>query len=337
MPDIITHRAPFIFLWGARGTGKTYGAIKYLLENHIYHMYMRRTQTQLEIINKREFSPYKPVCEDMGITFDCESITKANYGVYGTIVNDEGIEEIDHNNKFAVTCALSTVSNLRGFNANDIGIWVYDEFIPEKQERPIKNEAHAFLNAYETINRNRELQGRPPLKVICMANSNNIACPLFMELELVERALKLEESKDIYYYDEKRDMLLVSIGNSPISQAKSATALYKLVGDKSSFRKMALYNSFNLAQRADVRHPQLKQLDPVVAIGEIGIWFYKNPTKYLCHVAFAKDKSVPYYEITDYNKKMVKNLYSTVWSQYLYGHISFENYMCEILLQKIFM
>ena len=40
--------------------------------------------------------------------------------------------------------------------ASDI---IFAEFIPEAHERLIKNEAAALFNFYETINRNRELDG----------------------------------------------------------------------------------------------------------------------------------------------------------------------------------
>ena len=33
---------PFIFVVGGRGTGKTYGALRYVLENDIKFIYMRR-------------------------------------------------------------------------------------------------------------------------------------------------------------------------------------------------------------------------------------------------------------------------------------------------------
>lgn len=337
MESIISHEAPFIFIWGGRGIGKTYGAIKYVIEHKIKHLFMRRTQTQLDIINRKEFSPYKDPLADMGIDFDIDTITKYNSGIYGVTEGEDGKIIANKSDLLGVTCALSTISNVRGFSARDIKVWLYDEFIPESHERPIKDEGNAFFNAYETINRNRELFGEPPVKIISMANSNNIACPLFMELEIVEDALKLEErGGNCYYYNKDRGMLLISIGESPISKAKSTTALYKLVGDNSSFRKMSILNSFNLAKKAPICNPQLRHLKPIVTLGELTIWEYKNSSKYICHITFALDKVVQHIEINDTNRKMIKNKYSIIWQQYLVGHVSFQKYMCEVLLQKYF-
>ena len=52
MPAIIETDTPFILSIGGRGTGKTYGAIKYLLENNITFIYLRRTSAQMELGSK---------------------------------------------------------------------------------------------------------------------------------------------------------------------------------------------------------------------------------------------------------------------------------------------
>jgi hypothetical protein len=46
-------------------------------------------------------------------------------------------EEMPH--PIGYTCALSTLSNMRGFDASDIQLLICDEFIPEKHERLLKN------------------------------------------------------------------------------------------------------------------------------------------------------------------------------------------------------
>lgn len=41
---IVNYNLPFNFIVGGRGTGKTYGALKYAYEYNIRFMLMRRTQ-----------------------------------------------------------------------------------------------------------------------------------------------------------------------------------------------------------------------------------------------------------------------------------------------------
>ena len=50
VPYILHYNVPFIFVVGGRGTGKTYGALKYVLESGTPFIYMRRTQSQADIM-----------------------------------------------------------------------------------------------------------------------------------------------------------------------------------------------------------------------------------------------------------------------------------------------
>ena len=49
--SILSVGVPFIFLIGGRGTGKTYGALKYAVTHKRKIMLMRRTQSQADLIN----------------------------------------------------------------------------------------------------------------------------------------------------------------------------------------------------------------------------------------------------------------------------------------------
>ena len=56
---------PFIFVLGGRGTGKTYGVCKYLLEHpEDKFMYLRRMQQEADAISNPDFSPFQPVIND---------------------------------------------------------------------------------------------------------------------------------------------------------------------------------------------------------------------------------------------------------------------------------
>jgi hypothetical protein len=188
---ILSLGLPFIFLVGGRATGKTYGSLKVVIEDDIRFIYMRRTQTQADLINKPEFSPYKSLNTDLGWNIGTESISKYNAGFYRQVEEDGRM--ISQGSPLGYTCALSTVSNIRGFDASDVELQIYDEFIPEKHERPIKEEGKALLNSYETINRNRELNGKKPVQLLCMANANDLANPVFMELGLVKKAYEMKK------------------------------------------------------------------------------------------------------------------------------------------------
>lgn len=234
---------PFIFVVGGRGTGKTYGALRYVLEHDIKFIYMRRTQAQADIINKPEFTPFKSIMRDTGQNITSVPVTKYNSAFYRAKLEDDKM--IPDGAPIGYTMALSTVSNLRGFDMSDCTLLIYDEFIPEQHERPLKNEAAALFNAYETINRNRELTGSQALKVLCLANSNTLNNPIFSALGVMDKVLTMEKKQQAVTINEDRGYAIVMLSESPVSLQKKSTALYALT-QGTDFSRMALDNSYNV-------------------------------------------------------------------------------------------
>ena len=157
---------------GARGIGKTYGCLKSLYERGEKFLYVRRTQTQLDETCIQSLNPYNRIAADCGYTICCERLGKHSVGFYNAERGDGDILKAI-GEPFAVGVALSTFATIRGMSL-DVTTLLFDEVIPERHERPIKEEELAFANALESLNRNRELLGRPPLKVILLSNSNTI-------------------------------------------------------------------------------------------------------------------------------------------------------------------
>ena len=178
---IVNYKLPFNFIIGGRGSGKTYGALKYVIDMHKKFLLLRRLQSQIDLVGKPEFSPFKAVAADMGIEIGVKSISKYN----SVFIRNEEV--------LGYSAALSTISNLRGFDASDVEMIIYDEFIPEPHEKPMRAEGTAFLNMYETVNRNRELKGCDPVQLIALANSNDLANAIFIELGIVDKVQKMAE------------------------------------------------------------------------------------------------------------------------------------------------
>lgn len=323
---------PFNIIWGGRAVGKTYGALKDIIENNIRFMFMRRTQTQLEMISKDEFSPFKPLNRDHGWDIRMKALSKHNYGVYNVAYVD-GVES--YGEPVGYCCALSTISNLRGFDASDVDVLIYDEFIPEPHARPIKAEGEAFLNAYETINRNRELNGKPPLQVFCLANANALDNPLFIELGIVTKADSMVNKKQLYSRNEARGLLLVNVCDSPISDQKSNTALYKLTGN-TQFSRMSLSNEFiGEAERGNIGSKPVKEYKPLVCIGELCVYKHKSRDEF--YISTMVSGNPPRYGVGDTERARFRGRYMFLWSAHLNRRVYFEERICEILLTRYFM
>ena len=158
--------SPYTFIWvlTGRGLGKTFGCLDKLREKSLEDpdqkfMYFRRLQAQIDVVAKPEFSPFKKVDRVRQYVTTARSISKNTFGFY------------DGDRLLGYAGALSTFVNLRGFDGSDISYILYEEAIPKISERSIPHEFEALMDAYETINRNREIdEGKPPVKLICIGN-----------------------------------------------------------------------------------------------------------------------------------------------------------------------
>lgn len=323
MPRLFASRLPFIFVVGGRGTGKTYGALEYVRKQALdgkKFIYMRRTQDQVDKISQDDFSPFKSIDELTGTITTVQKMAGKTFSFI----------DAPSNKTLGYCFALSTFAKMRGFDASDVSTLVFDEFIPEKHERQIKNEAEAFFNAVETINRNRELTGGDPLQCVLLSNANNMGNSLFLELGLVSRATKMLSKGVDTYRDEKRGLMLVIIQNSPISEAKKQTALYKLTAG-SSFQKMAIDNDFD-EQCSNLRHAPLKELRPLVGVGEITIYTHKSENWLYVSTHRTGSPIIFGSSIAELNRFRLQ--YMWVWEAYMMRRVYFEEYLCELLLSK---
>ena len=319
---ILSYNMPFTWIVGGRATGKTYGALKYAYESHTRFILMRRTQAQTDLINKPEFNPYKAINQDLGTDIQVKSISKYNSKIYEP--------EEDGEQLLGYTCALSTISNLRGFDASDCKLLIWDEFIPEKHERPIKGEGAAFLNAYETINRNRELKGEPPLQVLGLANAFNIANPVFLELGLVGRCEKMKNNDQEFFMDPERGILLVLLQHSKISKAKADTALYRL--SSGSYKDMALSNDFIYNNSDSIKAQGLKEYKLLCTVGEISIYRHKSKREY--YVSEHRTGTAPVYKSDEVGIMRYRRKYGLILAPaYINNRVIFENILTKSLFE----
>jgi hypothetical protein len=326
MASIIESNYPFIFVPAARGTGKTYGSLKYHIEHNHKILLIRRTKTEAELQAKAESTSYKTVFDDMGITdWSCTSSASAGYGTVQI-----GTADSEHERIVAYVSALNTFANIRGIDFSDVDYIVYDEFIAEPHVRKIKNEGMALANLYESVNRNRELNGRPPVQLLCLANSVNMANDPFMYFNLIEEAEKmLQEGREI---SELGNKLLIIPQHSPVSERKADTALYKAVSDE--YAQMAIHNKFILNDFTYVQKRSLKEYTCVFKVGDLYVYKHKSMHEYYVTFTRGQTKKVytnGYADLTRFRREKWRFA-----GFYLDGLIRFENYRSVALWEKYF-
>lgn len=318
-------KCPFTFIVGGRGTGKTFGAQKYCIENDLLYMLMRRTKTQADYIKKSEFSPVNPVMDYLGMTAKVENGSDSCGFIYS--------DDPDGKTLRGYTSALSTFSNMRGFDGSNIKVLLYDEFIPERHERLIKNEADAFFNVYETINRNRELQGYEPLKAVCLSNSNSLASPIFIALNLVKTLERMQNKGQSEYINRETGIAIFLLYNSPISSMKSNTALYRATKG-TEFLQMSLANEFSYDDMTDVRSIPLNSGWKLFCqFGEM-FFYSKNNLWYISkHGAGIPGKE---YQMTEIGVQKFVHDYPGSYQRIINHKIIYEDFSIKSLFTNIF-
>lgn len=304
-------KSPFMFLIGARRTGKTYGVSKYLLDNKRKFMYIRRTTGELEFSMASGTFAFKNM-EAEGHYLSAKKDGKYKYN----ILNDQ--DEI-----IGIATSLTLVSKMRGFDGSEITDIMFDEFIPEKHVARIPHEGDAVLNMYETINGNRELEGKPPVRLWLLANSNNLNSEIIGAFSLRQKIEQMQNKGQ--EYSEYKNTTIVLSGYSPISMLKRDTALYQMLEDN-QFTEMALSNSFSYDDFSNIQNRyNINEYRPRCRIGSYVVLNHKSNGR----VLIIKNETMPVtqrYDFTDYSLKAFRMSNTDLLSCYVWGWLSFDSY-----------
>lgn len=321
---------PYNFVIGGRGTGKTFGALKELYERKIKFMYMRRTKDQCSLISTPEFHPYKDHNNELGWNITAQKLSPFHGGFYDTVEDSEG-GRVPVGNPFAYTGSLGHVAKIRGVSLSDIDVLVFDEFIPEPHERAIKEEGFALMNACETIGRNRELKGRPPLQLIALTNSNDMAPDVFVQLRLVSVLDGMKRKKKSVYQDMERGICMLLLDDSPISETKRETSLYRLTKG-TRFLSMSLDNDFS-NNYPFVNPRPLAEYKPIVTVGELTIYSHKSSGRLYVSDHLSGGVSERY-DTDQQSLEVFRMKYRPIYTAYLHGLVEFESAICCVLFDK---
>lgn len=309
-----------ISIVGARGTGKTYGCFRWLIEHGQKFIYLRRLKSQLDECKKDSGNPFKKLNTDLD-----KNIRPFASGGTVSFNHDEKTGPVA-----AVGVALSVVANVRGVDYSDFDYIVFDEFISSDGERPIKNEFQSFLNFYETVNRNRELEGRKAVKCIMLGNANRITNAYFTGWHCMRLVCNMLIGKQSVWRSTDHSRMILLLIDSPISQRKQSTVLYQ--NANADFIRMALDNAFR-TDETKIKSEPLKEFVHVVSVGEIGIYKHKSQRRYYVSFTTAKD---PYYDAFGISLKMFQLDYYMFRVYYMTNKtVSFESFECEIIFREL--
>lgn len=335
---------PFQFFIGGRGTGKTYSGLGGAVEGEVQgkFMYSRMTDKEykvlLDVKGVEGGNPFKKYNHKNGTNYGLSRINSSLAGIYNRETNSDGLL-IPNGQPIGYGSSLYGIADLRSIDFFDVSDWLLDEFVPEKHKRALPDAASAFFNAYETINRNREIEEEelPPVNVWAMSNSNNIYNDMFKGLGVVadiEKAVRKGRT-DLYY--SSRGLAIHLLPNSPIfEEKKKKTALYKLTKG-TAFYDMALSNKFAYDDFSLVEYKRLTGWHPVVSIvhGDIEYTVYRKKGEKYLHATYYRAKYCPKFNVNHVQDAIgFKREYGNyMFDKFTNGLLTFESYelKCELL------
>ncbi len=167
---------------GGRGTGKTYSALRYEVENKRSFIFTKRTNDDIKLManqkkgaGEKDFSPFKALNRDFHWNIQLHQIEKGIAGFYHQAEYEETEGSLL---PFSYAVSMNAIADLRGFDMSDIKDIIFDEFIPPRYARIMNKEGEQFLDLYKTIARDREHRGQEPLRAILLAKANRLYNPI---------------------------------------------------------------------------------------------------------------------------------------------------------------
>lgn len=309
-----------IIIIGKRQIGKTYGVLKFMLDEQKRFILLRSVMAEMDMLKHNVASPFDAIKGYSGhVVFESETQYTAN------IVRINETEEGEEKTNIGMLSALSAIGRVRGINGRQFSDVVYDEFIPESHLLKVKNGGDAFLNMYTTIAGNREIEGEKPLRVWLLANSNNLDNDILNALNItsvVEKmSLRGEESRIL----KDRGIMVILPDSQLITEKRKKGALYRAIGGDSKFSQMAYENAFAYNDYTDVGTKPLQEYKPLILVtGGFTIYLHKSDkTLYVCQMLDSNARHK--YTQSDYDRMKFTRDYPEIKAAYLRGRFTFSN------------
>lgn len=305
---------------GGRGIGKTYSALLYAMRKNIPFLYLRRSQKELDICVTQAGNPFKKLNSNCGYEY---VITGGDLPTVTQLEDGKNVLK-------GYAAALSTFSNIRGADFSDVKLIVYDEFIPQKDNRcVIKNEWDALLNLLETVNRNRELEGEESVKIILLSNSTNIECDILAQSRLIP-AIEAMIRRSQKRMEDSRRGIYIELCEAGISEEKVNTAVYRLAGN-CEYTDHALKNEFSYDSNYDIKSVKLSEYTPLCAYE--GCTIFKHKAKSCYYIAQIKAQCP---EFTNSTKGLFKrNFYPMLKEAELTAALFYDSHLTKKIMKEV--
>ena len=308
---------------GARQVGKTYGVLKYYLESREPFILLRRTTDELKFIgNNSALDPFKK--------FEPEYRTRLYPEGGSYIITDYDENGIIPGTQRGIALSLPQISHIRGFDGSAFKAIIFDEAVPEKGVRVLQAEGDSLLNAYTTINGNRELEGRPPITLWLLCNTNNINSRILEALNLTADIISMR-AKGVEYI-EKNGVSIFQGMSKKIIERRKDTALARQISSESEFAGMAFDNSWSYDESPIVKMRSIKGMTPLCSYNfDMYLW-EDSAGIYVCSAPHKVER----YGGSNFDTQQFVSDYQWLRRWYAEGLVTFSDLRILALFKRVF-
>lgn len=272
--DYIKKYNPFIFICiGGRGTGKTYGTLKGLVEDRKKFIYMRSSEKELDYSTGND-NPFKSINRDL----EKHIVMKKLGGKY--LIYDE-----EDGESYGVGLDLLKGAKAKGSDYSDYEYIIFDEFIPLQtiKTATYKKSGTLLFQFLETVNRNREVEGESSIKLILLSNAESLDSPILEFWGLSDIIYQMVITNTELEYLKEEDIVISVPKDVPISSKKRESALYRSIRNKDNkVVSMALDNNFYTEDFSNVGVLPQNILVPLFSIEDLYFYDVKNTNLVYC-------------------------------------------------------
>lgn len=309
--------------YSERGSGKTYSFFRFCIQNGEPFLYLKRTQIDIELLSKPDFSPFKPLIRDYGWNIETEKLY-------------DGILRIKKDGETIGYCmAMSAVHKYKGFDLSEVTYMCLDEFIPQLTERVNRKEGELLLDLYMTVSRDRETRGQPPLKLCLFANATELYCPITETLGIVDPLAELNGTGAEYRYLPERRIMLHHI-TAGVDSAKDTAIFAGMAGTQ--WADMAFGGSFSYNDFSKVRRISLAGYVPYVKVRyqrkDLYIYQHKQNGHYYMTDSRGKTEYEYDLEIESDQSAFYQDWVWSLQSEVIDGNMSFKTYSMYNLIRN---
>lgn len=258
---------PLNIIISSRGIGKTYSTLLYLVEECSGEfLYLRNTDVQIKTCSSEFGNPFKAINKNTGREIWIKGRKECGYIYEGETLR-------------GYASALSTFENMRGVDLSGVTDVIFDEFI---EKAPLRfDQFSAFLNFYETVNRNRELTGGEPLRVFMLSNAQRLSSPILAGFGLIPTIEEMIKTRQTNYSTKE---IWLSLPRSEVSEAKKKSVLYQ-AANGTRYYSEAIENKFANDSFSGISKRNLNEYKPICSID--GYYIYKHKSDgsiYICTI-----------------------------------------------------